>query len=88
MKRANFVFREGLLEEATQLSGEKTYSATVTRALEELIARAKARRIADLFGSGLWEGELPVMRADRPRAKGRGVLVAREKSTKWPKGGR
>jgi len=43
MKRTNLVLREHLLEEATRLSGERTYSRTVERALEEFVRRAKAR---------------------------------------------
>jgi hypothetical protein len=54
-----------LLEEATRLSGERTYSRTVERALEDFVRRAKARRILDLAGSGLWEGDLAVVREDR-----------------------
>ena len=61
------MLREGLLEEATRLCGEKTYSRTVERALEELVRRIKARRILELQGSGLWEGDLAAMRRDRPR---------------------
>ncbi len=66
MKRTNLVLDEGLLEEAVRLSGERTYSRTVERALEELVRRIKARRILSLAGSGLWEGNLSVMREDRP----------------------
>ena len=69
MKRTNLVLDEQLLEEATRLSGEKTYSAAVMRALENFVRRAKARQILDLRGSGLWEGELGVMRRDRARKK-------------------
>jgi len=65
MKRANLVLREDLLEEATRLSGEKTYSRVVERALEEFVRRIKARRILELRGSGLWEGDLAAMRRDR-----------------------
>ena len=65
MKRTNLVLDEGLLEEATRLSGERTYSRTVERALEEFVRRAKARKILELAGSGLWEGDLAVVRADR-----------------------
>lgn len=65
MKRANLVLDERLLEEATRLSGEKTYSRAVERALELFIQRAKARQILELRGSGLWEGELSKMRDDR-----------------------
>jgi Arc/MetJ family transcription regulator len=66
MKRTNLVLDEHLLEEATRLSGEKTYSGAVRRALEDFVRRAKARRILELRGSGLWEGELGAMRDDRP----------------------
>ena len=74
MKRTNLVLNEALLEEATRLSGERTYSRTVERALEEFVRRARARRILDLAGSGLWEGELSVVRQDRPvyRTRNRG----------------
>lgn len=65
MKRTNLVLDETLLEEATRLSGERTYSRTVERALQDFVRRARARRILDLAGSGLWEGELGVVREDR-----------------------
>jgi hypothetical protein len=67
MKRTNLVLDERLLEEATRLSGERTYSAAVGRALEDFVRRVRARRILDLAGSGLWEGDLGAMRDDRPR---------------------
>jgi len=69
MKRTNLVIREELLEEAVKLSGERTYSRAVERALEDFVRRIKARRILELAGSGLWEGELPAMRHDRPVRK-------------------
>ena len=67
MKRTNLVLDAELLEEATRLSGEKTYSAAVQRALIDFVKRAKARQILELRGSGLWEGDLPQMRKDRSR---------------------
>ncbi len=67
MKRTNLVLNEDLLEEATRLSGERTYSRTVERALEEFVRRAKARKILNLVGSGGWEGSLADMRRDKPR---------------------
>ena len=67
MKRTNLVLDEKTLEEATRLSGEKTYSAAVMRALEDFVRRARARRILELRGSGLWEGDLAAMRRDRGR---------------------
>jgi Arc/MetJ family transcription regulator len=66
MKRTNLVLDEKLLEEATRLSGERTYSRTVERALADYVRRIKAQRILELAGSGLWEGDLAGMRRDRP----------------------
>lgn len=68
MKRTNLVLDERLLEEATRLSGEKTFSRTVERALEEFVRRIKARQILSLQGSGLWEGDLGEMRRDARRS--------------------
>lgn len=65
MKRTNLVLDEQVLEEAVRLSGEKTYSATVQRALHEFVRHVKARRILSLAGSGLWEADLGAMREDR-----------------------
>ena len=65
MKRTNLVLDERVLDEAVRLSGEKTYSATVQRALHEFVRHAKAGRILSLAGSGLWEGDLGAMREDR-----------------------
>ncbi len=64
MKRTNLVLNEQTLEEALRLSGERTYSATVNRALDEFVRRIKAGRILELAGSGAWEGELTEMRSD------------------------
>jgi Arc/MetJ family transcription regulator len=69
MKRTNLVIDEDLLEEAVRVAGTKTYSAAVDLALRDLIRRAKARRILELAGTGLWEGNLPLMREDRPRRR-------------------
>ena len=72
MKRTNLVLDEALLEEATRLSGEKTYSRAVERALQEFVRRIKARQILALAGTGLWEGDLSSMRGDSPRSNRRG----------------
>lgn len=68
MKRTTLMVDEDLLEEAVKLSGERTYSATVGLALEELVRRARARRILELRGSGAWEGSLSEMRRDSGRS--------------------
>jgi Arc/MetJ family transcription regulator len=62
MKRARLTLPAELLEEATRLTGARTYSAAVTQALEELVRRLKARQILQLQGSGLWRGDLSEMR--------------------------
>ena len=67
MKRTNLVLDEHLLDEALRLSGERTYSKAVGRALAEFVRRMKVGRILQLAGSGLWDGDLAEMRGDRPR---------------------
>jgi len=64
MKRANVVLDEDLLEEATRISGEKTYSGTVNLALRELIRVRKIQELKEFFGSGIWEGDLAEMRGE------------------------
>ena len=51
MKRTNLVLDEQILEEALRLSGERTYSKAVSRALSEFVRRARAGRIFQLAGS-------------------------------------
>ncbi|MGH9361338.1 MAG: type II toxin-antitoxin system VapB family antitoxin [Thermoanaerobaculia bacterium] len=67
MKRTSLGLDERLLEEVVRLSGERTCSRAVERALEDFVRRAKAGRILALGGSGLWEGDLGQMREDQPR---------------------
>lgn len=69
MKRTNLVLEEELLAEATRISGEKTYSATVQRALKEFVQRFHARQILSLRGSGGWSGDLGEMRDDTARTE-------------------
>lgn len=56
MKRVNVVVDEGLLEDARRLSGEKTYSATITKALEDVVRRQEFAnaygRFAELVSAG------------------------------------
>jgi hypothetical protein len=53
MKRTNVIVEEEVLEEARRLSGEKTYSATINRALQEMVRRREgqqaARRLMELL---------------------------------------
>ena len=71
MARTNLVLNMDLVIEAQRLAGERTYSRTVERALEDFIRRAKARRILDLAGSGAWTGDLSMVREDRPASASR-----------------
>ena len=64
MKRIHLVLDEQLLAEVMRLSGKRTYSAAVGRALSDYVRRAHAGRILELAGSGLWEGDLAAMRDD------------------------
>jgi Arc/MetJ family transcription regulator len=67
MRRTNLVLDEALLKEATQVLGEKTYSAAVNRALADALRAHKIQNLSNFFGQGLWEGDLTAMRQDRPR---------------------
>jgi hypothetical protein len=71
MKRTNLVLDALLLDEALKVSGERTYSRAVQRALDDFVRRARAGRILELAGSGLWTGDLSEMRADQPRRRAR-----------------
>ena len=71
MKRANLVLDERLLEEAVRVSGERTYSRAVEKALEAFVRRARAGRILELAGSGAWVGNLAAMRGDPPERRRR-----------------
>ena len=51
----NLQIDPALLDEALEVSGERTKKAAVTRALEEFIARRKQRKLLDLFGSLDWD---------------------------------
>lgn len=67
MKRTNLVLDREVLEEARRISGVKTYSETVNKALAELVRQHKVRSIVEFYGKGLWKGDLTEMREDRPR---------------------
>ncbi len=44
-----------LLERAVEVSGERTKTAAVTRALREYVARHEQRRIVELFAALDWD---------------------------------
>ena len=53
----NLAIDPELLEQALKVSGEKTKTAVVTRALEEFIARREQLRLRELFGQFDWDPE-------------------------------
>jgi Arc/MetJ family transcription regulator len=69
MKRTNLVLDEQLLNVTTQALGERTYSATVNRALAEALQNHKIRNLTSFFGSDIWEGGLDQMRENRKTSK-------------------
>ena len=87
MKRTNLVLDEETLEEALRLSGKRTYSAAVDLALREFVRNARARRILELAGSGLWQGDLGEMRGDwavsERKPRGRPVALNSGYSSCW-----
>lgn len=77
MKRTTLTLNEELLAEATRLSGQRSYSKTVDLALADWVRRAQAKKILELAGSGLWEGNLSEMRGDFPVRRPRAIRVSR-----------
>ena len=55
-----------LIERAMQVSGERTKKATVTRALEEFIARRGQERVLELMGKLEWDNTFDY-KAERSR---------------------
>jgi len=62
----NLAIDPTLLERALRVSGERTKKATVTKALQEFIARREQRRVADLMGKLEWDSAFDY-KADRTR---------------------
>ena len=55
-----------LIEEALEVSGEKTKRAAVTKALEEFVARRRQTRLLDLMGKLEWDASYDY-KAERSR---------------------
>lgn len=55
-----------LIEQALQVSGERTKKAAVTRALEEFVARRKQKRLVELMGKLQWDNSFDY-KAERSR---------------------
>jgi len=55
-----------LLERAVAVSGERTKTAAVTRALQEFVGRREQRRLLELFGALDWDPQYDY-KAERSR---------------------
>jgi Arc/MetJ family transcription regulator len=55
-----------LLDRAVKLGGERTKKATVTKALQEYIARRQQKALLDLMGNLEWDDEFDY-KAERSR---------------------
>jgi hypothetical protein len=62
----NLALDPRLIERALEISGEKTKKATVTRALEEFIARRSQKRLIALMGKLQWDNSFDY-KAERSR---------------------
>lgn len=51
----NLAIDPGLIEEALEVSGERTKKAAVTKALREFIAVRRQRRLLELMGKLEWD---------------------------------
>lgn len=71
MKRTTLMVDAQLLKDASRALGTVTYSETVNRSLQESVRLAQARGILDFVGRGVWTGDLPEMRGDRPTRRPR-----------------
>lgn len=51
----NLAIDPDLLDRALEVGGERTKRATVTKALEEFVARRQQRRVLELLGKLEWD---------------------------------
>ncbi|MGI8754829.1 MAG: type II toxin-antitoxin system VapB family antitoxin [Acidimicrobiales bacterium] len=63
----NLALDPGLLDRAHSIGGERTKKATVTRALQEFIARREQASVVDLFGTFDWDPEYDYKQARQDR---------------------
>ena len=65
MSRTNVELDDTLVKEGLRVTRLRTKKDLVNYALEELIKKARRKRILKLEGKVLWEGDLRRMRAGR-----------------------
>ena len=94
MKRTNVVVDEELLEAARRVTGERTYSATITKALKEIVRVERLRKALDAYqsevskGGFFWPGYLEEMRPNAYTVKGKRRVSTDEKRASRKKAGR
>lgn len=69
MKRTNLVLDERMLDRAKAVSGLRTYSQVVNEALSEFVRLRTFAKIDQYASSGVWEGNLAVMREDHDETR-------------------
>jgi Arc/MetJ family transcription regulator len=65
MGRTNIVLNDGLVKKCLQATGIKTQRALIEHALEELLRHDRQKKILELKGKILWEGNLDEWRKER-----------------------
>ncbi len=65
MTRTNIVLDDGLVDECQRLTGLRTRRAVIDHALRELKRRGNQRKLLDLRGKVVWQGDLASLRAGR-----------------------
>ncbi len=66
--RTNIDLDDALLDEAMRVTGEKTKTGVVHRALRELVRVEGLRKMLDHRGKLHWDGDLDQMRERQPQA--------------------
>ena len=65
MSRTNIEIDDTLIRKARKLTRLKTKRQIVHRALESLVKAEERKGMLRYFGSGIWEGNLKLMRRNR-----------------------
>ncbi len=65
MGRTNVVLDDALVEECQRLTGLGTRRSVIDHALRELKRRGDQRRLLELRGKVVWQGDIAALRAGR-----------------------
>jgi Arc/MetJ family transcription regulator len=92
MKRTNVVLDEELLESVRRASGERTYTAAISRALEEYVRRHDFKEVLTRYqtevqkGDFFWPGYLEEIRPNAYEVSPKEKISAHEKRAPRTKG--